>query len=1385
MSMPPVDFGILTIREDELEAVLDRFTDKLETVKGRRHYNLRRVELQGGDAYTVAVLRCIEQGNGEAQAAARDLLEDLDPQWLLVVGIAGGVPAYEFTLGDVVVSTRVLDFSVEALLKDAAREYALAGGPIARDAATLVANLPAMREELAGWNAPDAIGMERPPVVLDPARFYGDEAWKADVLAKLTHQFKDKPPRPPLVTAGAIASSDRLVKDAELLAVWRKLARQTLAVEMESAGVYRATQSRGTPFLAIRGLSDVVGYQRDPAWTSYACRTAAAFAYGLLKARPIEPRVRKVSTAAPAPLPRIKKQFMGRDALADRLRDLLLGEPPPRVLLLGPAGIGKTTLALAVLHRHEVAERFGTRRHFVRLDAARDPDGITGAIVGALGLMPEGDPFADVCAALGREPCVVVLDNLETAWEQDREGTEALLGKLAVVPALALIATVRGAQRPAGSSWREVMTLRPLQEKDAMELFGALTPEHRDHPDLASLVAPLGGVPLAIELFAGAASGNDLTNLATEWEERRAALLVEEGVHPDRLTSWAVSLDMSFQSKRMTPEARRLTGLLAELPNGIAQQDLGAVLPGAGSGAARVLSQVGLAFFDDDRLRMLPPIREYAAKAYPAAPEDRDRAIEWYGDLARELGPKVGKLGGAEAIGRLGPEMANIELVIHNGLGRQEAAACWIDTALAIVAYGTFSGQPLATLLLRARDAAQAASDSLREARCTFGSAQLAYYRRDHNKATASYDAALLLYRQSGDTRGEARCIHSLGNIALRLGTYRSYEAARERYKAALLLYQQANDTLGKADSFLRFGDVARLLKDEDAQARYEEASSLYRDIHDILGEAMCSRRLGAIALDRSDYDTAQAYYERAMPLYREVGALKGEANCSRGVGHVALHRSEHEAARAKYEQALRLYRQVGEVKGEADTLYDLGTVALFLSQLDDAVRYFHAALHSYRRIDDRLGENNVVLRLEEVVQGRAKHANGSPSTLPPWADTITELRIKNLRTLADVRLRLDGLTVLIGDNGTGKSSIIEACEILRRAAGPSFGEELFGVHGGPLALLRLGTTELTLGVRVEGGGEPIDYELSIDDGGQISREALVVAGRWTIIDRKSLQTADVVGFALDGGVVTYKDQKIDGRRLVLTSFGARHLAHPALGRVVSALERIEVQVGFEVTPNWLARSTQRLSALRSPAVAQPIDRLSKLGTNLANAYAALKNDFGEEHWQATMAYVRLGLGDTVESVNVRPDPGGGSIALWLKHAGVDQQLPASALSDGTLAYLAVVALYRLDTHASLLAFDEPELHLHPELLMRALDFFEAMARDRPVLLATHSDRLLDGLSEPARAVVLCELDEERRTRLVRPDKGALDRWLERYRGLGDVRSAGHQASVMTREDAP
>lgn len=281
-----VDLAILTIREDEFDAVLQRFPTYGRAV-GMRHYNVCRLELGNGEHYLVAIIRCTEPANDEAQDAARDILEELNPPWLFVVGIAGGVPSGEFGLGDVVVSTRLHDFRVEAVLQGKDPEYALGGGPMHKEAATLAANLRALRNDLGHWNAADSIGVARPPIELTETSLYGDPSWQTKVrLAVLQHVSRLEP----LVTAGAIASSDRLIKDADLLGVWLKIARQVLAVEMELAGVFRATHGRQVPMLAIRGISDVVGLVRDPRWTAYACHTAAAFVLALVRTRPIAPR---------------------------------------------------------------------------------------------------------------------------------------------------------------------------------------------------------------------------------------------------------------------------------------------------------------------------------------------------------------------------------------------------------------------------------------------------------------------------------------------------------------------------------------------------------------------------------------------------------------------------------------------------------------------------------------------------------------------------------------------------------------------------------------------------------------------------------------------------------------------------------------------------------------------------------------------------------------------------------------------------------------------------------------------------------------------------------------------------------------------------------------
>lgn len=395
-------------------------------------------------------------------------------------------------------------------------------------------------------------------------------------------------------------------------------------------------------------------------------------------------------------------------------------------------------------------------------------------------------------------------------------------------------------------------------------------------------------------------------------------------------------------------------------------------------------------------------------------------------------------------------------------------------------------------------------------------------------------------------------------------------------------------------------------------------------------------------------------------------------------------------------------------------------------------------------------------------------------------ADRIAELRVQGVRTLADVRLRFEGLTVLIGDNSSGKSTILEVLEILRKAAHvEDFLAALNQAHGGLPLLLRAGANELTVGVTIEGDGPAIDYSFTAaSDGARLGivHEDMEPRDGNTAAVGSIRRHSPTEMEVRQPGSTERRLLQLAPNRLALTSV-SREVA-PELSRARAALGGIDVHLPFEVRPRWLCKERGWSAPLREPEMPDIATSLARLGDNLASAFHALKNDQPSARWRETMDLVRLGLGEDVENVNTQLS-GGGYVNIALELRGLARQLPAAALSDGTLAYLAFVALARLEGERTLLAFDEPEAHLHPHLLARVLGLFEVMAEKHPVVLATHSDRLLDALENPAASVVLCELNDRRETHLRRPSREALARWLERYRGIGDLRSEGYEAHVF------
>ena len=82
-----VDFAIITIRSDELAAILQRFPTKVHKGSCGRTYGISQVTTKTGKKCKVGVVRCSEQGNDDSQQVANDVISDLDPQMILVVGI--------------------------------------------------------------------------------------------------------------------------------------------------------------------------------------------------------------------------------------------------------------------------------------------------------------------------------------------------------------------------------------------------------------------------------------------------------------------------------------------------------------------------------------------------------------------------------------------------------------------------------------------------------------------------------------------------------------------------------------------------------------------------------------------------------------------------------------------------------------------------------------------------------------------------------------------------------------------------------------------------------------------------------------------------------------------------------------------------------------------------------------------------------------------------------------------------------------------------------------------------------------------------------------------------------------------------------------------------
>jgi predicted ATPase len=401
--------------------------------------------------------------------------------------------------------------------------------------------------------------------------------------------------------------------------------------------------------------------------------------------------------------------------------------------------------------------------------------------------------------------------------------------------------------------------------------------------------------------------------------------------------------------------------------------------------------------------------------------------------------------------------------------------------------------------------------------------------------------------------------------------------------------------------------------------------------------------------------------------------------------------------------------------------------------------------------------------------------------------DRITKVRVYGVRALERVDLAVaQPLTVLIGENGAGKSTVLECLELLRKAAEPNFIAQLNAQHRGLSGLLRKGVDTLALGVTIGddvGASPSISYDFTL---GMSAGRTHVVAERLFVrtmdpaeepraVLKRTVDEAEVFDERADG-LLPAPSKAVKADQLLISGFGNLP-PNPAITRVLNALRGIEVHLPFDTAASWAARAYQLARSVRSSTMLLPAERLDLLGYNLANAWSELKNGPSAQ-WEEALGLVRLGLGEHIDSVVLRADPGGGQIALALTITGLNEPIMATDLSDGQLSWLAFIALTHLNPGRSLLAIDEPELHLHPALLGRVMSLLTNLPGGAPVVVCTHSDRVLELLDDPADAVRVCSLSGGR-AEVSRLDAAALPRWLAQFGDLGQLRAAGYLPRVV------
>jgi predicted ATPase len=174
-------------------------------------------------------------------------------------------------------------------------------------------------------------------------------------------------------------------------------------------------------------------------------------------------------------------------------------------------------------------------------------------------------------------------------------------------------------------------------------------------------------------------------------------------------------------------------------------------------------------------------------------------------------------------------------------------------------------------------------------------------------------------------------------------------------------------------------------------------------------------------------------------------------------------------------------------------------------------------------------------------------------------------------------------------------------------------------------------------------------------------------------------------------------------------------------------------------------------------STAAPKDALTDGSDNLALVLHEL--DFRDRH-DRLKEYLRR-FCERFEDVKI--NVGEGLARIYLREAGLTEMVSAIRMSDGTLKFLSILATLFNPEPPPLMCIEEPEVGLHPDALQLVAEALIEASESMQLIVTTHSEALVDALSDHPESVLVCERDFDNGTQMKRLSKERLNAWLEHY----------------------